>query len=151
MAASSPLSTLSTLTLHSHSLSLTTPNSLAFPMHTTNLTRKAQLLKPISVAKQENVLTLDDEISNLTLFDAQKLVEYLQEKLGVTAASSAPAAVVAAPREAGANVAVEKTEFDVVIDEVPSNPRIATIKVVRAITSLALKEAKELIEGFVGI
>ena len=41
----------------------------------------------------------------------------------------------------------EKTEFDVVIDEVPSNARIATIKAVRALTSLALKEAKELIEG----
>ena len=41
----------------------------------------------------------------------------------------------------------EKTEFDVVIDEVPSNARIATIKAVRALTNLALKEAKELIEG----
>ncbi|PWA83560.1 50S ribosomal protein L12, chloroplastic [Artemisia annua] len=152
MAASSPLST---FTLRSPSLSLTTtslttPNSLAFPMHTTNLTRKAQVLKPISVATQENVITLGDEISNLTLSDAQKLVEYLQEKLGVTAASFAPAAVVAAPGGAGAavaEVAEEKTEFDVVIDDVPSNARIATIKVVRAITSLALKEAKELIEG----
>lgn len=152
MAASSPLST---FTIRSPSLSLTTtslttPNSLAFPMHTTNLTRKAQVLKPISVATQENVVTLGDEISNLTLSDAQKLVEYLQEKLGVTAASFAPAAVVAAPGGAGADVAEvaeEKMEFDVVIDDVPSNARIATIKVVRAITSLALKEAKELIEG----
>lgn len=114
------------------------------------MTRKAQVLKPISVATQENVVTLGDEISNLTLSDAQKLVEYLQEKLGVTAASFAPAAVVAAPGGAGADVAEvpeEKTEFDVVIDDVPSNARIATIKVVRAITSLALKDAKELIEG----
>nr|GEY99626.1 50S ribosomal protein L12, chloroplastic-like [Tanacetum cinerariifolium] len=69
--------------------------------------------------------------------------------LGVTAASFAPAAVVAAPGGGAADapaVVEEKTEFDVVIDEVPSNARIAVIKAVRALTSLALKEAKELIE-----
>ena len=57
---------------------------------------------------------------------------------------------VAAPGAAGDApdaAAEEKTEFDVVIEEVPSNARIATIKAVRALTSLALKEAKELIEG----
>ncbi|KAG6414145.1 hypothetical protein SASPL_126863 [Salvia splendens] len=75
----------------------------------------------------EKVVELGDQISNLTLADTQKLVEYLQDKLGVSAASFAP--------------------FDVVIDDVPSNSRIATIKVVRALTSLALKEAKKLIEG----
>ncbi|KAK1410101.1 hypothetical protein QVD17_36634 [Tagetes erecta] len=73
-----------------------------------------------------------------------------QDKLGVTAASFAPAAVVTAPGGGGAEAEAaveEKTEFDVVIDDVPSNARIATIKAVRALTSLALKEAKELIEG----
>lgn len=67
----------------------------------------------------------------------------------MSAASFAPVAAVAAPGAvADAPAAVEeKTEFDVTIDEVPSNARIATIKAVRAITSLALKEAKELIEG----
>ncbi|CAH1445873.1 unnamed protein product [Lactuca virosa] len=72
-----------------------------------------------------------------------------EDKLGVTATSFAPAAVVAAPGAgAEAPAAVEeKTEFDVVIDEVPSNARIAMIKAVRALTSLALKEDKELIEG----
>ncbi|CAN0924767.1 50S ribosomal protein L12, chloroplastic [Linum grandiflorum] len=86
---------------------------------------------------------LGADISSLTLEEARTLVDYLQEKLGVSAAAFAPAAVAAAP---GAGV-VEKTEFDVSIEEVPSNVRIAVIKAVRALTNLGLKEAKELIEG----
>ncbi|MCH79277.1 50S ribosomal protein L12 chloroplastic-like [Trifolium medium] len=74
-------------------------------------------------------------------------VHYLQDKLGVTAVSFAPAAAVAAPAAAEVAVVEEKTEFDVVIEEVPSNARIAAIKAVRALTNLGLKEAKELIEG----
>jgi large subunit ribosomal protein L7/L12 len=94
------------------------------------------------------VLELGDAISGLTLEEARLLVDHLQERLGVSAASFAPAAAVAAaPAAAEAEAPVEKTEFDVVIDEVPSSARIATIKVVRALTSLALKEAKDLIEG----
>ncbi|KAI4999532.1 hypothetical protein ZWY2020_004121 [Hordeum vulgare] len=70
------------------------------------------------------------------------------ERLGVSAASFAPAAAVASSAAAAAEeTPVEKTEFDVVIEEVPSSARIATIKVVRALTNLALKEAKDLIEG----
>ncbi|KAG8366875.1 hypothetical protein BUALT_Bualt16G0013400 [Buddleja alternifolia] len=112
-------------------------------------TRRATILRPLAaVDAPEKVVTLGDEISNLTLADAQKLVEYLQDKLGVSAASFAPVAVAAAAPAAEAPAAVEeKTEFDVVIEDVPSSSRIATIKVVRALTSLALKEAKELIEG----
>ncbi|KAG6410215.1 hypothetical protein SASPL_128268 [Salvia splendens] len=111
------------------------------------LRRRAQFVRPL--AASEKVVELGDEISNLTLADAQKLVEYLQDKLGVSAASFAPAAAVAAAPAAGDAPATveEKTEFDVVIEDVPSNMRIATIKVVRALTNLALKEAKELIEG----
>jgi large subunit ribosomal protein L7/L12 len=94
------------------------------------------------------VLELGDAISGLTLEEARLLVDHLQERLGVSAAAFAPAAAVAAaPAAAEAEAPVEKTEFDVVIDEVPSSARIATIKVVRALTSLALKEAKDLIEG----
>ncbi|KAL1537118.1 50S ribosomal protein L12 [Salvia divinorum] len=127
-------------------------HSIEFPLKTfpTHLRRRAPAVRPISaVEAPEKVVEIGDQISNLTLADAQKLVEYLQDKLGVSAASFAPAAAaVAAPAEGDAPPAVEeKTEFDVVIDEVPSNSRIATIKVVRALTSLALKEAKELIEG----
>nr|CAB3460695.1 unnamed protein product [Digitaria exilis] len=104
-----------------------------------------------STAASPKVLELVDAIAVLTLEEARGLVDHLQERLGVTAAAFAPAAVAAAPGAAGgeedAAAAVEKTEFDVVIEEVPSSARIATIKVVRALTSLALKEAKDLIEG----
>ena len=103
-----------------------------------------------TTAASPKVLELGDAITGLTLEEARGLVDHLQGRLGVSAAAFAPAAVVAAPAGAGAAEAeapAEKTEFDVVIDEVPSSARIATIKVVRALTSLALKEAKDLIEG----
>ncbi|KAM7506617.1 hypothetical protein LguiA_017070 [Lonicera macranthoides] len=155
--ASTTLS-LSTLTLRSatsHSTRLTTAT---FPKQTLEFTlgapklplRRSISLRPISaVDAPEKVVELGDQISNLTLADAQKLVEYLQDKLGVSAASFAPAAAVSAPGAAAEAPAVveEKTEFDVVIEEVPSNARIAAIKAVRALTNLALKEAKDLIEG----
>ncbi|KAL3833150.1 hypothetical protein ACJIZ3_007886 [Penstemon smallii] len=126
--------------------------SAEFPIKsfTKPLRRRATSLRPLAaVEAPEKVVELGDQISNLTLADAQKLVEYLQDKLGVSAASFAPvAAVAAAPAAADAAAVVEeKTEFDVVIEDVPSSNRIATIKVVRALTNLALKEAKELIEG----
>lgn len=157
-------STLSTITLRSPSpISPSTGNSthasISFPTKTLELPirtpkfhyRRATFVRPLAaVEAPEKVIQLGDEISNLTLADAQKLVEYLQDKLGVSAASFAPAAAVAAPGGAVADAPAaveEKTEFDVVIDEVPSNARIATIKAVRALTNLALKEAKELIEG----
>lgn len=97
----------------------------------------------------EKIEKIGTELKNLTLEEARGLVDWLQEELGVSAAAFAPAAVAVAPG-AGAEapaVVEEKTEFDVVIDEVPSSARISTIKAVRALTSLALKEAKELIEG----
>ncbi|PHU27601.1 50S ribosomal protein L12, chloroplastic [Capsicum chinense] len=154
-------STLSTITLPSpsHISPSTTHASVSFPTKTLQLPirtpklhrGRATFVRPLAaVDAPEKVVQLGDEISTLTLADAQKLVEYLQDKLGVSAASFAPAAVVAAPGGAAADappVVEEKTEFDVVIDEVPSNARIATIKAVRALTNLALKEAKELIEG----
>lgn len=101
------------------------------------------------MAAPEKIEKLGADISSLTLEEARILVDFLQDKLGVSAAALAPAAAVAAAPGAAEGPAVveEKTEFDVVIEEVPSNARIAVIKAVRALTSLALKEAKELIEG----
>lgn len=125
------------------------PPTLHFPpTKTTTLSHRATRLRRIA-AVSEKVEKLGDEISGLTLEQAKTLVDYLQDKLGVTAASFAPAAVAVAPgaADAAAPVVEEKTEFDVVIEEVPSNARIAAIKAVRAITNLGLKEAKELIEG----
>lgn len=101
------------------------------------------------MAAPEKIEQIGTELSNLTLEEARILVDWLQDKLGVSAAAFAPAAVAVAPGAVADAPAVveEKTEFDVMIEDVPSNARIATIKAVRALTSLALKEAKELIEG----
>lgn len=85
-------------------------------------------------------------IEKLTLIEMSELVKALEDKFGVTAA--APVAVAAVPGAAapGAETAVEKDEFDVVLASVGSE-KIKVIKVVRAITSLGLKEAKELVES----
>jgi large subunit ribosomal protein L7/L12 len=87
-----------------------------------------------------------DIIEGLTLIEMAELVKNLEDKFGVTAA--APVAAVAMPG-AGAGVAAEaeeKTEFDAVLSEIGSE-KIKVIKVVRALTSLGLKEAKDLVEG----
>ncbi|PQQ15789.1 50S ribosomal protein L12 chloroplastic-like [Prunus yedoensis var. nudiflora] len=153
---------LSTLTLGTPSY-LSTPATSSFPPHTPkpslqfpfnpqnpSLSHRATHLRPLAaVAAPEKIEKLGADISSLTLEEARILVDFLQDKLGVSAAALAPAAAVAAAPGAAEGPAVveEKTEFDVVIEEVPSNARIAVIKAVRALTSLALKEAKELIEG----
>ncbi|KAK1299315.1 hypothetical protein QJS10_CPB14g00112 [Acorus calamus] len=126
-------------------LSSTPPQTLPFR-------RRPLRLRPVSaVSVPEKVEKLGEDIGNLTLIEAKGLVDLLSDRFGISPASLAPA--VAAAPGGGAAVAdaaaevVEKTEFDVVIEEVPSSNRIATIKVVRAITNLALKDAKDLIEG----
>ena len=84
-----------------------------------------------------------DALKEMTLLEASELVKAIEDTFGVSAA--APAAVVAAPA-AGAAEAEEKTEFDVVLEGFGDN-KIQVIKVVRAITGLGLKEAKDLVEG----
>jgi large subunit ribosomal protein L7/L12 len=84
-------------------------------------------------------------IENMTVLELSELVKALEEKFGVSAA--APVAVAAAPAAgAGAAAAEEKTEFDVVLTEV-GGAKINVIKVVREVTGLGLKEAKELVDG----
>lgn len=89
---------------------------------------------------------LVEEISQLTLLEAAELVKMLEEKLGVTAA--APVAVAAMPVAAAAPAepVEEKTEFTVVLKEV-GEKKIEVIKVVRKLTNLGLKEAKDLVES----
>lgn len=90
---------------------------------------------------------LVEEISQLTLLEAAELVKMLEEKLGVTAA--APVAMVGVPAAAAAAPAEpveEKTEFTVVLKEI-GEKKIEVIKVVRKLTSLGLKEAKDLVES----
>ena len=84
-----------------------------------------------------------DALKEMTLLEASELVKAIEDTFGVSAA--APAAVVAAPA-AGAAEAEEKTEFDVVLEGFGDN-KIQVIKVVREITGLGLKEAKDLVEA----
>ena len=90
---------------------------------------------------------LEDQIVGLSLLDAAQLVKRLEEKLGVSAAAAAPVMVAGgAGAGAAAAPAEEKTEFTVVLKEVGAN-KINVIKAVREVTSLGLKEAKDLVDG----
>lgn len=89
-----------------------------------------------------NLEKIADQLSSLTVLEASELSKMLEEKWGVSAA--APVAVAAAP--AAAEVAEEKSEFDVVLASF-GEKKINVIKEVRAITTLGLKEAKELVES----
>ncbi len=93
----------------------------------------------MSVTKEEVI----SFIENMTVLELSVMVKELEEKFGVSAA--APAAAAAAPA-AAAEVAEEKTEFDVILKAAGPN-KINVIKVVRALTSLGLKEAKDLVDG----
>ena len=87
---------------------------------------------------------LVEEIVSLSLLDAAALVKTLEERLGVSAAAAAPVAVAAGGP--AAPVVEEKTEFAVILKDFGAN-KINTIKAVREVTSLGLKEAKDLVEG----
>ena len=87
-----------------------------------------------------------DAISKMTLLEVMELVSDMEKKFGVTAA--APVAVAAAPGAAAAAApAEEQTEFTVTLKEYPADKKVTVIKVIREITGLGLKEAKDLVEG----
>ena len=91
---------------------------------------------------------LEEQIVGLSLLDAAQLVKKLEERLGVSAAAAAPVVMAggAAGAAAGAATSEEKTEFTVVLKDVGAN-KINVIKAVREVTSLGLKEAKDLVDG----
>ncbi len=89
---------------------------------------------------------LVNAIAELTVLELSELVKAIEEKFGVKAAAPA-VAVAAAPAAAGAAAAEEKDEFNVVLTAVDAAKKISVIKVVREITGLGLKEAKDLVEG----
>lgn len=91
----------------------------------------------------EKLDKLVEEIKSLTLLEAADLVKRLEEELGVSAAAAVPVAVAGAP---GAAAVEEKTEFDVILKEI-GGKKINVIKAVREVTSLGLKEAKDLVDG----
>jgi large subunit ribosomal protein L7/L12 len=93
-----------------------------------------------------DINAIADQIQGLTLLEASQLVKLLEEKLGVSAAAAAPAAGGGAAAAAAAPVVEEKTEFTVVLTAAGAN-KINVIKAVREVTSLGLKEAKDLVDG----
>ena len=94
-------------------------------------------------ANKEEIL---NAIANMTIIEVVDLVKMMEEKFGVTAA--APVAVAAAaPGAAAAAPVEEKTEFTVTLKEYPPEKKVTVIKVVREVTGLGLKEAKDLVEG----
>src|SRR6195256_3940253 len=94
-----------------------------------------------------DINAIADQIQGLSLLEASQLVKMLEEKLGVSAAAAAPMmAAGGAGGTAAAPAAEEKTEFSVVLQAAGAN-KINVIKVVREVTSLGLKEAKDLVDG----
>jgi len=89
---------------------------------------------------------LEDQIVGLSLLDAAALVKKLEERLGVSAAAAAPVAVAGGAGAAAAAPVEEQTEFTVILKDQGAN-KINTIKAVREVTSLGLKEAKDLVDG----
>jgi large subunit ribosomal protein L7/L12 len=89
---------------------------------------------------------LEDQLVGLSLLDAAALVKKLEERLGVSAAAAAPVAVAGGGGAAAAAVVEEQTEFTVILKDAGAN-KIGTIKAVREVTSLGLKEAKDLVDG----
>ncbi len=102
------------------------------------------------VTEEENIMAdmqqLEDQIVSLSLLEASELVKKLEARLGVSAAAATVAAAPAAGGGAAAPVAEEKTEFTVILKDAGAN-KINTIKAVREVTSLGLKEAKDLVDG----
>jgi large subunit ribosomal protein L7/L12 len=89
---------------------------------------------------------LEDQLVGLSLLDAAALVKKLEERLGVSAAAAAPVAVAGGGGAAAAAPVEEQTEFTVILKDAGAN-KIGTIKAVREVTALGLKEAKDLVDG----
>ncbi len=89
-----------------------------------------------------------EQLKSLTLLEASELVKQIEEAFGVSAAATGGGMMMmAAPGAAAAEVVEEKTEFDAILDSVPADKKIAVLKIVREITGLGLKEAKDLVEA----
>lgn len=93
-----------------------------------------------------DINAIAEQIQGLTLLEASQLVKVLEERLGVSAAAAAPVMVAGGPAAAAAPAVEEKTEFTVVLTAAGAN-KINVIKAVREVTSLGLKEAKDLVDG----
>ena len=94
----------------------------------------------------EKINQIVEDLKTLTLLEASELVTKIEETFGVDASAAAGGGVVMAAAPAAEEVD-EKTEFNLMLDEVPADKKIAVLKVVRSLTGLGLKEAKELVES----
>jgi large subunit ribosomal protein L7/L12 len=94
----------------------------------------------------EKINQIVEELKTLTLLEASELVTKIEETFGVDASAAAGGTMVMATA-APVEEVEEKTEFNLMLDEVPADKKIAVLKVVRALTGLGLKEAKELVES----
>ena len=94
----------------------------------------------------EKINQIVEELKTLTLLEESELVTAIEETFGVDASAAAGGAVVMAAADTAEDVE-EKTEFNIMLDEVPADKKIAVLKVVRSLTGLGLKDAKELVES----
>ena len=94
----------------------------------------------------EKINQIIEELKGLTLLEAAELVTQIEETFGVDASAAAGGTMVMAAT-APAEEVEEKTQYDLMLDEVPADKKIAVLKIVRGITGLGLKEAKELVES----
>jgi len=95
----------------------------------------------------EKIDQIVEELKTLTLLEASELVTKIEETFGVDASAAVGGGVIMAAAPAQVEEVEEKTEFNVMLDEVPADKKIAVLKVVRGLTGLGLKEAKELVES----
>eukprot|EP00440_Ansanella_granifera_P014172 gb/GFBE01015402.1/.p1 GENE.gb/GFBE01015402.1/~~gb/GFBE01015402.1/.p1 ORF type:complete len:189 (+),score=77.05 gb/GFBE01015402.1/:1-567(+) len=100
-----------------------------------------------AVAMEGKVDDIVEELKSLTLLEASELVSAIEETFGVDASASAGAVMMAAAPAAEEEKAPEKTEFDVVLKDVPKEKKIAILKVVRNLTGMGLKEAKGIVDN----
>lgn len=99
------------------------------------------------MSTQQNIDTLVEQLSQLSVLDMAKLKTALEEKWGVKAAAAAPMMMAAPAAGAAAAPAAESTEFKVTLETTPDDKKIGVIKAVREITGLGLKEAKDMVDG----
>jgi len=95
----------------------------------------------------EKIDQIVEELKTLTLLEASELVSKIEDTFGVDASAAVGGGVVMTAAPSAAEEVEEKTEFNLMLDEVPADKKIAVLKIVRTLTGLGLKEAKELVES----
>nr|YP_004376583.1 50S ribosomal protein L12 [Fistulifera solaris]BAK18949.1 50S ribosomal protein L12 [Fistulifera solaris] len=95
----------------------------------------------------EKIDQIVEDLKTLTLLEASELVSKIEETFGVDASAAVGGGVIMAAAPVAEEAVEEQTEFDLMLDEVPADKKISVLKVVRGLTGLGLKEAKELVEA----